>query len=153
MLKAGFEGQAGRSCVDRYLFPEPRIRMGLLVGRNRAATACIDLSDGLAEGVRHLAERSGVGAVLCAGAIPVEDAARRWFEQDGGDATEQAVAGGDDYELLIAIRPRLKSRLTAALERGDVSITRIGACTSERHVMLDCSGTMRHLPRGYAHFR
>jgi thiamine-monophosphate kinase len=153
MLRAGLDSDAVPSCVDRYLFPEPRIRMGLLIGRNRAATACIDLSDGLAEGVRQLAEQSGVGARLCAAAIPVETAARRWFERGGGDPIEQAVAGGDDYELLIAVRPRLQNRLTAARDRGDVSVTRIGACTSERHVVLDRGGMIGQLPRGYAHFR
>ena len=34
----------------------------LLLGRNRAASACMDLSDGLADGVRQIAEASGVGA-------------------------------------------------------------------------------------------
>ena len=51
------------SCVDRYLYPEPRVRLGLLLARNRAASACIDLSDGLADGVHRIAEASGVGAV------------------------------------------------------------------------------------------
>ena len=53
-----------RRCIDRYLYPEPRVRLGLLLSRNRAATACVDLSDGLADGVRRLAEASGVGAVI-----------------------------------------------------------------------------------------
>src|SRR5947199_10700677 len=37
--------------AERYLRPEPRVRLGLLLGRNRAASACVDLSDGLADGV------------------------------------------------------------------------------------------------------
>src|SRR5688572_22789545 len=34
------------SCVERYRRPEPRVRAGLLLGRNRAASSCMDLSDG-----------------------------------------------------------------------------------------------------------
>ncbi|HEX5474336.1 MAG TPA: thiamine-phosphate kinase, partial [Vicinamibacterales bacterium] len=50
-----------RACVSRYRRPEPRARLGALLGRNRAATACMDLSDGLADGVRQIAGASGVG--------------------------------------------------------------------------------------------
>src|SRR5262245_6211499 len=34
--------------VHHFLYPTPRVRAGILLGRNRAATACMDLSDGLA---------------------------------------------------------------------------------------------------------
>ena len=100
------------SCIHRYLYPEPRVRLGMLVGRNRAATACMDLSDGLADAVRQVAEASGVGAVIEADALPIEPEARRWFESRGADAVQEAIAGGDDYELLVAVRPRTRQRLT-----------------------------------------
>ena len=46
-LKAGQSPVGSQAaCVERYLRPEPRVRAGLLLGRNRAATSCIDLSDG-----------------------------------------------------------------------------------------------------------
>src|SRR5207248_1972893 len=57
MLKAG--KPMVDSCVQRFLYPEPRVRLGMLLGRNRAASACMDLSDGLADGVRQIAEASG----------------------------------------------------------------------------------------------
>src|SRR5207247_7467118 len=49
------------SLTERYLRPEPRVRLGVHLGRNRAASACIDLSDGLADGAHRIAEASGVG--------------------------------------------------------------------------------------------
>src|SRR5205823_1045610 len=30
----------GEACRQRYLYPEPRVRLGSLFGRNRAASAC-----------------------------------------------------------------------------------------------------------------
>jgi hypothetical protein len=45
---------------QKFLRPEPRVRAGVLLGRNRAASACIDLSDGLADGLRQIAGASGV---------------------------------------------------------------------------------------------
>jgi thiamine-monophosphate kinase len=138
----------------RYLRPDPRVRAGLMLGRNRAATACIDLSDGLADSVRQLAEASGVGVLIDAELLPLEDAVRRWHSAHDADPIRSAIAGGDDYELLFTARPARRSRLRAA-ERllGDLPITRIGVITPQRCVQLrDTRGT-HELPAGFEHFR
>ena len=70
MLRAGVpSGEASASCLQRYLYPEPRLQVGALLGRNRAATACMDLSDGLADAVRQLTGASGIGATIDEGAF------------------------------------------------------------------------------------
>jgi thiamine-monophosphate kinase len=140
-------------CGQRYLYPEPRLRLGSLLGHNRAATACMDLSDGLAEAVRQIAEASGVGASIDAAAVPLDQAARRWFEGRGADAVHEAITGGDDYELLFAVRPRLRGRLKAVERHGATRLTRIGSCTSDRALVLRQDGKDRPLPRGFTHFR
>ena len=122
-------------CIHRYLYPEPRLRLGTLLGRNRAATACMDVSDGLADAVHQLADASRVGATIDGGALPIDPGARNWFEQQGHDAVNASVTGGDDYELLIAARPRLRGRLAAAERHGDAPLTRIGSCTADRAVL------------------
>jgi thiamine-monophosphate kinase len=127
--------------------------MGELLGRNRAATACMDVSDGLADAVHQLADSSGVGAAIEGGALPIEPGARRWFEQQGQDAVSASITGGDDYELLIAARPRLRGRLAAAERHGDVPLTRIGSCTADRAVVVTGGGVNRIMPSGYSHFR
>jgi thiamine-monophosphate kinase len=140
-----------------YLRPDPRVLLGLHLARNRAASACMDLSDGLADGVSQIAEASGVGMAIDAGALPIDPAARAFFESRGGDATVEALAGGDDYELLIAVRPRTQRRLTAAMQRGDVVLTRIGRCTAARGITLRGAGgasiDAAALPQGFTHFR
>ena len=50
-------------CVERYCRPEPRARVGALLGRTRAASACMDLSDGLADAVAQLAAESDRRAI------------------------------------------------------------------------------------------
>ena len=60
-------GAAPHACQERYLRPQPRVRAGMLLGRNRAASACIDTSDGLADAVRRVAEASQVGIALDGG--------------------------------------------------------------------------------------
>jgi thiamine-monophosphate kinase len=60
---AGADVQASAP-IQRFLYPEPRVRAGMQLARNRAATACMDLSDGLADGVRQIAEASNAGITL-----------------------------------------------------------------------------------------
>ena len=155
MLK--LSADASGTCARRYLYPEPRMRTGLLLGRNAAASACIDLSDGLADGVHHIAERSGVGAIIDADALPIEPEARVWFDGHTPDATTAAITGGDDYELLFTVRPRTRGRLKAAARGGDTPLTRIGVCTADRAVVLRCGAGAqagdRPMPSGYSHFR
>ena len=143
--------------IDRYLRPEPRVRLGTLLARNRAASACIDLSDGLADGLRQIADASGVGVRIDADAVPIDPGARDWFTRAGKDPVFEAMAGGDDYELLFAVRPRLRRRLQALIPIAGVPLTRIGTCTAEpgATVARAVAGApeMSPIPAGYRHFR
>jgi thiamine-monophosphate kinase len=152
--RADLSGPPLDPCAARYLYPEPRARLGLALARNRAATACIDLSDGLGDAVGRIAEASGVGAVIDAGAVPIEPDAARWFAEQGQDPVLAALAGGDYYELLFTVRPRLRGRLLAARRHGKAVITKVGICTAERSLVLRrASGVEEPVPGGYTHFR
>jgi thiamine-monophosphate kinase len=132
--------QGSAPLQDKYLRPEPRVRMGMLLGRNRAASACIDLSDGLADGLRQIAAASGVGITVDEPSIPME----------GGDDAFYS----DDYELLFTARPAWKGRLRAVKSQaGDLPITRIGVVTKGGGVVLRTASGTRELPAGYEHFR
>ena len=141
------------SCRQRYLRPEPRVRLGRLLGRTRTARACVDLSDGLADALHQLAAASGTGAIVEAAAVPIEPGARRWFEQHGRDPLAASLAG-EDYELLFTAPARARRRLAAIgrMKHG-VPLTRIGVITHEPGVVLRRDGADTPLPHGYEHFR
>jgi len=150
---AGGEPAVMEPCVERYLRPEPRVRLGLMLSRNRAASACMDLSDGLSDAVYQVAEASGVGARIDAAALPIDPRARDVLAARGDDAIAAAITAGDDYELLVAARPRTRGRLAAAIRHGGVPLTRIGVCTGDRAIVLCREGGDEPLPRGgYRHF-
>jgi thiamine-monophosphate kinase len=129
-----------RPCVEHYLRPQPRVRLGALLGRNRAASACIDLSDGLADGLRQIAAASDVGITVDESSIP-------WLN---GVASFHS----DDYELLFTVRPSWKGRLRAVRSQaGNLPITRIGVVTKARRVVLRTKDAERELPEGFEHFR
>jgi thiamine-monophosphate kinase len=153
MLRAGTTA-LDNVCIERYLRPSARVRVGTLLGRNRAASACIDLSDGLADGLARIGEASAVGITVDASALPVEEQARRWCEGRGEDPVQRAVAGGDDYELLFTVRPRLRGRLKAVMRHGLVPLTRIGTCTADAALVLEFAGGRQEpIPPGFSHFR
>jgi thiamine-monophosphate kinase len=140
-------------CVARYCRPEPRARIGALLGRTRAASACMDLSDGLADAVTQLAAASGTGATIDAALIPLHPSARDWFAAAGDDAVSACAAGGDDYELLFAVPRRTRNRLRGVIQESrGVSITRIGELTPGGSVALDRAGRLETLPPGFVHF-
>ncbi len=141
------------TCIRRYLRPGARVRMGMLLGRNKAASACMDLSDGVADAVRQIADASGTGAVIDASALPIEPAAARWFSDHGSDPVNAALTGGDDYELLFAVPGRFRGRLRAvqSAARG-LQVTRIGELTTDRAVRMTRDGVEVELPEGYSHF-
>ncbi len=154
-LQASADAAAGSElCHRRYLQPEPRVRLGTQLGKNKAARACIDLSDGLADGIRQLAAASHVGFVITGDDIPVAPETRRWFEATGVDPVTAALIGGEDYELLFSA-PTSRRRSIAAIGRlsDGIPLTRIGRATKDLSCILVRNGHEESLPKGYEHFR
>ena len=147
-------GPAPHACQERYLRPQPRVRAGMLLGRNRAASACMDMSDGLADAVRKVAEASQVGIALDASALPIADEVRRWHDGQGRNVIDAAIGGGDDYELLFTVRPAHRGRLRDVRQRlGGLPVTQIGVVTKERRLSIRAEAGQRPLPEGFDHFR
>jgi len=106
----------------RHLRPEPRLALGRFIRERLGATAAMDLSDGLSLDLRRMCEASGLRAEITRPPI---------FP---GATLEQALHGGEDYELLFTAPPRVK----VPEEFEDVVITRIGAMRRGRsEVILD----------------
>ncbi len=148
------EGGPLDACAVRYLRPQPRVRAGLLLGRNRAASSCMDVSDGLADCVRQVAEASGVGMTIDAAALPIPAEVRESQARRGRDPLEPALSGGDDYELFFTVRPAHRGRLRMVCQQlGDLPITRIGVVTKGRDLLVRDEDRTRPLPTGYEHFK
>jgi thiamine-monophosphate kinase len=90
---------AAHAAVQRWRRPEALIAAG--IAARGWAHAAIDVSDGLAQDVGHLARAGGVDAILDAGAI-VSPALREAAAELGEDPLELALHGGEDYALIVA---------------------------------------------------
>ena len=92
------------TALEAFRRPRPRDGEGRFFAASRNVTAMIDCSDGLSTDVHRLAEASGCGAEL--DDIPVAAAAKAFAQQHGYDPYRFALAGGEDFELVVAVRPR-----------------------------------------------
>ncbi len=152
MLQGG--ERRGAECVARHLRPEPRVKLGIAIGRAKAARAAMDLSDGLADALEQVATASGVGVRVDGALVPIEPGAREWWVARGVDPLMAAVAGGDDYELLLAVPRKGHGALRSARRHvADPALTQIGEFTKDpRERVLLHAGKEDALPKGFEHF-
>jgi thiamine-monophosphate kinase len=150
---AGFRLQAA-GCVERHTRPEPRVRLGIAMGRARAARAAMDLSDGLADALRQVAAASGVGLIVDADSLPIAQCARDWWTARGVDPVMAALAGGDDYELLFAVPHKGRGALRSARRHvSDPPLTKIGVFTKDpAELVIERAESVDSLPKGFEHF-
>ena len=141
-----------RPLLRKHLRPEPRLALGQWLAEKRIATAMIDISDGLSTDLGHICDASGVGARIYVDEIPqvrVPDALRR----RSFDRLTLALHGGEDYELLFTVPPRLARRLPRIFRGTPLSL--IGEIIRERRITLvHLDGrTQRLSPQGWDPFR
>ena len=113
--------------VARHRLPTPRLFAAQALAATGFVTAMIDLSDGLAGDLPHITDRSGVGAIVDAGALPVAPAARSIAGRLGLDPLALALSGGEDFELLLTARPQSIEQLQrAAHDSEQLALTPVG---------------------------
>ena len=138
----------------RYLYPDPRVQAGRQLSLNRVATSCVDLSDGLADGIRQIATASGVGMIIERDSLTCDPEATAWQSTHPDARLDLVLSGGDDYELLFTARPKSAGRLRHVRTRlGDLPITRIGRITRASSLLVVDENGTHELPAGYEHFR
>ncbi len=119
----------------RHLRPEPRIAAGIALRKLRVS-ACMDLSDGLSLDLSRLCAESGVGAEIGPGLPIAPDA-----------SLDQALHGGEDYELLFTAPPRIKVPSAIA----GLPVTAIGDVTAGHPGKIRFAGRILQ-PKGFDHF-
>jgi len=137
--RLGLEPGARLAARRKQRRPQPRVDLGLLA--SRFASAAIDLSDGLAQDLRHLCDASGTGAEVRVDLLPRSLA---------DEAT--ALAGGEDYELLLAIPPTRQAAFERACAAAREKVTRIGHLGGAHLRFLRGTHPIPP-PPGFDHFR
>ena len=138
--------------IDSVFMPHARLKEGLALGECGAVSASIDSSDGLAWCLHELARMSGIGFII--DRVPLAEEARRFAETCHVDALELALYGGEEYELVVTVKPEKWHETEAAVETVDGRLLPIGVVTEQKHIVLDMDGKKRLIePRGWEHFK
>ena len=122
---------------QRHARPEPRLRLGTHLRKQGWVTSAMDLSDGLSLDLFRICEASGVAAVVDR-PLPVFP----------GATLEDALHGGEDYELVFTARAG--ARVRRSFE--GIPLTRIGAVVESSTPRVEFFGR-RLKPDGWDHFR
>ena len=136
---------AAMALVRRHLRPTARVGEGGVLARH-GVTAMIDVSDGLVLDLSRLARASGVSARLAIDDVPVAD----------GATIDDALGGGEDYELLATIPVEAVEAARSELKEAfGVALTEIGRIVEGAGLTaIDSDGTEHPLePTGWDHFR
>ena len=131
------------AALAAHLWPQPRLAQGQWLAAHRAATAALDISDGLSTDLAHLCEESRVAAEIDAASLPIYP----------GATLEQALHGGEDYELLFTASAA--ARLPAGI--AGVPVTRIGRIVGRNArrplmTLLIADGVQALAAHGWEHF-
>ena len=139
------------ACVDKLQRPQPRVALGL--GLRGLASAAIDVSDGLLGDLRHILERSRVGAVLHLERMPT---AAREATPDADLARASLLAGGDDYELLFTAAPDKHAAIRTLGATLGLPLQAIGAILADAAAGLELLAQGKPVPfaqpMGFDHF-
>jgi len=138
--------------VDSVLMPKARVQEGMALAQSKAATASIDSSDGLAWSLHEISQASNVGFLI--DNLPIAPEAERFAMFHGFDSVELALYGGEEYELLVTIKPKLWQEAKKAVENVGGSLTKVGRVTEEKHLLLQTDGKLVSIEaRGWEHFK
>jgi thiamine-monophosphate kinase len=143
----------------RHLEPVARVKEGELLASSGLVSSMIDISDGLAAEIHHLAEASDTGFVVDAARIPLFEGLRKVAGRLGKDPLEIALGSGEEFELLFTLTAKDQQEMDRLFdylaERTGIQITAIGEVRpkSEGIVLLRPDGHREPLPaKGYQHF-
>lgn len=144
-----------RQAVQAHLDPAAQVVLGQKLAAAGLVNAMMDLSDGLATDLAHLATASGLGADVEARLLPIPEIVRRAAKVCRADPLAWALRGGEDYQLLFTAPPandEALARLDALIP--GASLTRIGRLIPGVGVFLQDNGHRREIGYGgYDHFR
>jgi thiamine-monophosphate kinase len=128
--------------------PKARLAEGIVLAKSRATTSSIDSSDGLAWSLHQIAEASRVGISLYT--IPIAAEVENFAKEHRLSALELALYGGEEYELVVTIRPERFNKL----RRRVPSLKKIGVVEKKHFGVSAQIGRKKVIveARGWEHF-
>ena len=145
-----------RALFETHILPYPYLTEGQFLAAQAGLHAAIDVSDGLSSDLGHILSASEVGARLWCERIPVSLPLQRFCNQFGFDAVEYALAGGEDYTLVVTIATDQAEAVQKSYEKHfGKPLFELGEITDTcRLELVDSAGRIRPaVAEGWNHFK
>ena len=138
--------------VESINLPKARLRAGLALARTKAVTSSIDSSDGLAICLHELKKNSGIGFEVTS--LPMAPEAMEFAKIYGLNPEELALYGGEEYELVLTIKPEGWKKAERAVAEAGGRLIPIGKAVEGKEVILRKGNIIEKIQlRGWEHFR
>jgi thiamine-monophosphate kinase len=138
------------SLAQALYHPNAELDLGRKLARTGALTASIDSSDGFAWSLHEIARMSRVGIRI--DELPISKAAIEFAARFGYAAKNLALYGGEEYHLIVTVKPDLLQR---AISAAHGKPRPIGIVTSRSNGvrLVDRGREIKIRMRGWEHFR
>ena len=153
ILLHGFDAFEDRGkLLDSVYMPKARLDEGLALCRTGVVSASIDSSDGLAVSLHELGGMSNVGFTLTE--VPVANEVVRFAGRNRLNATELALYGGEEYELVLTVKPEGWDKAKRAVKTAGGNLIAIGKATESKDIILRKENVYLEIPcKGWEHFK
>lgn len=148
-MRLGVTGAVDPLAIAALERPEPRLDLGRQL--RGLASACIDISDGLAADLGHVLNASRVGATLDYERLPLAGCVRDHIAMTGD--LSLPFTAGDDYELCFTVPPHRRAEADARLRDCGLQGAAIGQIEVMEGLRIHRAGHPLTLETpGYEHF-
>ncbi len=140
--------------VGTHRRPQPRVVAARALAALGKVRAAMDISDGLAGDLAKLCAASGVGARVDAALVPLSEDLKAAADALGQEATQMALIGGEDLELLLIVSPADADSVRSAVEDTGIACTAVGEIVKSGLRFVDADGEDAMPPgrHGWDHF-
>ncbi len=136
-----------------HLHPIPRIQEGQWLAQQDGVHALMDCSDGMVQDLGHIAKASNLGIELSGHDLPHDPILEEASRQGGFDPQALCLAGGESYELLLAVsKAAFPALATEFTERFNLPLTAIGYTNTDTNGVHIDGQSLDGTPAGYDHF-
>lgn len=145
VLLSGTRHPGDEAAVAKAYSPSARVKEGLILGKY--ANSLTDTSDSLSTCLHDIASMSSIGLKVSEDLIPVSPGTRRLAEALGVSASDCALSGGGDYELVYTMHRKYFEMI-----KRKIDTTEIGVVGGKAVVLVSGGSEIPLEKKGYEHF-
>jgi thiamine-monophosphate kinase len=138
--------------ISSVLMPKAKLKEGLFLRSSKAVTASIDSSDGLAWSLHELSKINKIGFLITK--LPITNETIQFAEINRLNPIDLVFYGGEEYELVVTIKPKLLKKIINEIEKIGGSLIPIGKVIKNPQILININGKKKKIkPQGWEHFK